>query len=450
MLISLTVAITAVFYPVQIIVVVGLVMGGATAVLVAARWPEAFLILGLWTNFMKSAYIPGLAVGEFGATPTMVFTALATIGFCVQILTGKRRLILPAGLWFLLLFVGFSTLSLLIVQSFRLAIGAYVRTLLDWMLFFSLIQMLTDWRRVRQLIVALLIQALIVVGWGIAAGIQFELTDAAFRSIFFWQQFQKNDFAAYLGLCLMLALATFSVSRSRLKRLVALILMVAVPVGWILTFSRGGFLAIVTCLIVFLVLERNKRLLQRTLLATLLVSSLGFVVITLAPGNTRNLAVNSLRSIVTGERVAGRPIDTVELRLELMQAGVRVIATRPVLGVGFNQWQFYTPIKTLVYDPQAGEFRETGYSIHNRYLVIAANNGLIALASYIGFLTAVLLHALRRRKYTTLWLRTYLHVFIAAVLGIQVALLFAPNVLWEWPTFGILIGIAHVAKVEKG
>jgi hypothetical protein len=43
-------------------------------------------------------------------------------------------------------------------------------------------------------------------------------------------------------------------------------------------------------------------------------------------------------------------------------------------------------------------------------------------------------------------MRTYLHVFIAAVIGMQVALLFAPSVTWEWASLGILIGMAKVAK----
>lgn len=449
LLVSFILALASVFHGELVITSVGLIIGGGIAVLVCTRWPESFAILAVWTNFLKSAYIPGLVVGEFGATPYMIFTALAAFGFSVQIFLGKRRLILFPGFWFFLLFIGFTTLSLAIVQDFRLAIGAYTRTLLDWILCFLLVQMVVEQQRVQQLIRALLIQALIVAGWGIASGIQRELTGVGWQSIFFWQQYQKNDFAAYLGIVLVLALATFSLSNSRATKVASAILMVAVPIGWLITFSRGGFLAIVTCLLVFLVLERNRKLLQRSFLATFVIGLLSLLILVLAPTNVRELALDGLQSLATGESEAARHIDTIEIRLELIQAGTQVIAAKPLLGVGFNQWQFYSPITVRVYDPQAGEFRQTGYSIHNRYLLIAANSGLVALFFYLSFLGTVLINAFYQRRFANTWIRTYLHVFIAAVLGMQVALLFAPSVTWEWPTLGILIGIVNVAKFKR-
>jgi O-antigen ligase len=377
LLLAIGVAVISVYSPIFAIVGVALVVGGIAAILISVRWPEAFLILALWTNFMKSAYIPGLAVGEFGATPYMIFTTLATVGFCVQILAGKRRLILPVGICFLSLFIILSTISLLIVQNFRLAIGLYARNLLDWMLVFSLVQMLVNRRRVKLLLTALLILAFVITFWGIASGIQLELTDAHFRSLFFWRQYQKNDFAAFLGLVLVLALATFSVSKSWPQKVMAFVLIGAVPIGWMFTFSRGGFLAIATCLVVFLALERNKKLLRRSFLAIFLVGGIGLGVVLFVPSEARTLAVDGLQSIVTGENFADRRIDTIELRVELVQAAVEVIASRPVLGVGFNQWQFYSPIITRVCNPQAGGFRETRYSVHSRSLLIAARRGVI-------------------------------------------------------------------------
>lgn len=451
LLVALPVAIASALHPVLAVVGVCLVIGGVATVIICMRWPELFLILALWTSFLKSAYIPGLAVGEFGATPYMVFITLAAFGFCFQLLTSKRRLILPSGFWLFLLFVSFTTLSLLTVHNIRLVAGVYARMLLDWLLFFLLVQMLTDRRRVNQIIIAIFIQAFIITTWGIVAGFQLELADAYHHrsSFFFWQQYQKNDFAAYLGLVLVLALAIFLVSRSRLKKLLAITLMGIVPIAWLFTFSRGGFLAIVTCLFVFLVLERNKRLLQQSLLAMIFIGFIGLTMVAWGPSQSRNLAVDGLRSIVVGESDEERHTYTVDLRFELVRVAVDVITSKPLWGVGFDQWQFYSPYVTRRYDPQLGEFREIGYSVHNRYLLIAVNSGLITLICYLGFLVITMINGLRYRLIAISALRTYLHVFIAAVLGIQVALLFAPSVLWEWPAIGILAGIVNVIKVEK-
>jgi ABC-type Mn2+/Zn2+ transport system permease subunit len=215
------------------------------------------------------------------------------------------------------------------------------------------------------------------------------------------------------------------------------------------TFSRGGFLAIVVCLIVFLALERNKKLLQQSFMATIFVGLLGLGVITFSSSDARNLAIDGLQSIVTGESEAVRHTDTMAFRLELAKVAIGIIAENPILGVGFNQWQFYSPITTLVYDPQTNEFRETGFSVHNRLLLIAADSGLIALIGYAGFVTTALIYSLHVRRFANIYIRTYLHAFVAAVMGTQVASLFAPYVLWEWASLGILIGMTNIAQMYK-
>ncbi|HIP69884.1 MAG TPA: hypothetical protein EYH05_00635 [Anaerolineae bacterium] len=431
-----------------LIIVFTLLVAGTLGLAVAYKWPDMFVILALWTHFLKGVFIPKLAIGEFGATPFMVFVTLAAAGYGLQILRGKRRLILPVGLPFLILFMLFTTLSLLVVQDFRAAIGVYFRTVLDWVLLFGLVQMIISRQRMQQLVYALLAQAAVVVTWGIFAGIQLERLNVPRNTLFFWRQFQKNDFAAYLAFVAVLALATLLVSKTRWEKIVSLALLLMVPLAWMFTFSRGGFLAIVVSLFLFIALERRKRLLRRLFLIIALIGTLGVIMIAVAPSSTRDLAIDGLVSIVSGESSAQRHTDTIEFRVEIAQSAAEIIIENPILGVGFNQWQFYSPVKTRIFEAQTGEFREVGFSIHNRYLLIAANSGLIALAAYLGFLFTVLYSGLKARRYARLWTKTYLHALIAAVIGIQIALLFAPLVVWEWPTLGILIGLIHLAEIE--
>ena len=449
LLLSLVAAAAAVFYPVLAMASIGLLIGGTIAVMLSARRPEIFLVLAIWTNFLKALYLPGLSVGEFGATPYLLFTTLAVIGFSIQVLSGKRRLILPIGLIPFFLFASFTTLSLLIAQDFRIAFGSYVRTIFDWAMYFLLSQMIVDRRNFQRLMNAILVQAVVVVVWGIIAGIEVEILDVQRRALLFWDQFQKNDFAAYLGVVLVVSLATFLIEKKRLNKWTALFLMFLVPVAWMFTFSRGGLLAIVVCLLVFISLERRKRLLQRLIQITALILITGSVVIAVSRSETRDLAIEGLKSLVGSENVAERHIDTIEFRFLVAEAAVEVFFDRPLLGVGFNQWQLYSPHTRLVYDPQAGELRETGSSIHNRLLMIATNSGIIALIGYLFFTATVFVVAQKSRDHVGIELRAYLNAFIAALVGIQVALLFAPTMVWEWPVFGILAGLINLAEIEK-
>lgn len=445
----LVVGMTTNFYP-KLAIAAGLVAVTGIAIIASFHLPEAFLILALGTNFMKSAYIPGLEVGEFGATPYMIFTAMATIGFGIQILAGKRPLILPASFRFLLVFIIFTTLSVFIAQDFRLVFGTYARTLLEWMLFFSVVQMLTNRRRVRQLVKALLIQAVVITIWGIIAGIKLELTGRWRRYYFFWQQYQKNDFAAYLGIVLLLAVATYILARKRKDKFFASFLIMLVPIGWIFTFSRGGLLAIIVCLTVFSMLGRSKKILRTSFVIIVLIGLLGFAFTTFAHSEARDLVVKSLRSMLLLDSKANRFTKTIDSRLVLAKSAVKVAVERPFLGVGFNQWYLYSPFENRLYDPQAGAFRQVGLSIHNRLLAIGANRGLIALIGYMGFVIGTLLYAFKMWNFAkSTYLRVYLQVFLAAVVGMQVALLFAPSVTWEWPTLGILTGIANLINPNR-
>lgn len=447
-LLSASISILTVFFPKVTFALLVITGGGMIAVWVSKRWPEVFLIAAVSTNFLKSAYIPGLAVGEFGATPYLLFTSLAALGFSIQIVTRKRKLVLPQGLGFLLVYITSITLSLLVVESFRLAIGAYVRTLYDLLLMFLLVQMLTSEQKVHKFMIFLLIQAAFVVTWGLLAGIELEISNVPRNSIFFWQQFQKNDFAAYLGIVLVLALATAILAKTKRIKLLALSLLPLVPIGWMFTFSRGGFLSIIACLFLFMSLERNKRLFQQSIIVLVTVGILGLLLIAFSPSQSRDLAIDGLASILTGESDAERHTETIAFRLELAKSALDIILEHPILGVGFNQWQLFSPITTRVFDPQAGQFRETGYSVHNRLLLITVDSGFIALLGYLGFVTVTLINGYRTRSSANIYLRGYLHVFIAAVVGMQIALLFAPYVVWEWASIGILIGITNTAKTR--
>lgn len=448
MILALVVAVGMALASQVLIIVFTLLVAGTLGLAVAYKWPDIFVILALWTHFLKGVFIPKLVVGEFGATPFMIFVTLAAAGYGLQILLGKRRLVFPVGLPFLILFMLFTTLSLLVVQDFRAAIGVYFRTVLDWLLLFVLVQMLISRQRMQQLVYALLAQAAVVVTWGILAGIQLERLNVPRNTLFFWREFQKNDFAAYLAFVAVLSLATLLVSKTRWEKLLSLLLLLMVPLAWMFTFSRGGFLAIAVSLFLFIALERRKRLLRRLFIIIALIGTLGVIMISLAPSSTRDLAIDGLLSIVSGESSAQRHTDTIEFRVEIARAAAEIIIEKPILGVGFNQWQFYSPVKTRIFEAQTGEFREVGFSIHNRYLLIAANSGLLALVAYLGFLFTILYSGFKSRNYAGLWTKTYLNAFIAAVIGIQIALQFAPSVVWAWPALGILIGFTQMAKTK--
>ena len=140
LILTLFVAVSYSLAPQQALYGTLILLGAAAAFRAAIAWPDLFVVLALWTTFLKEFFIPRLVISDFGATPFMVFTSLAAVGYGFQILTRKRRFIRPTGLGFLLLFIAVTTVSLLIVADFRVAIGVYMRTGLNWLLLFLIVQ----------------------------------------------------------------------------------------------------------------------------------------------------------------------------------------------------------------------------------------------------------------------------------------------------------------------
>ena len=99
-------------------------------------------------------------------------------------------------------------------------------------------------------------------------------------------------------------------------------------------------------------------------------------------------------------------------------------------------------LKMLRYEVQLGKYVETGFSIHNRYLGIAANSGLIALLFYLLFLMVTLFRGVKLNfSSKNPYLKIYLAASLAALVGIQLSLQLTPTILWEWPILGLVAGL---------
>ena len=77
-------------------------------------------------------------------------------------------------------------------------------------------------------------------------------------------------------------------------------------------------------------------------------------------------------------------------RIEYQKAALRMIAAHPLFGVGYNNYQL---VKDR-YDPE-GQVTHLWGRVHNIYLLIGSEQGLLALAAFLLFLFSVLRRALR-------------------------------------------------------
>jgi putative inorganic carbon (HCO3(-)) transporter len=229
-----------------------------------------------------------------------------------------------------------------------------------------------------------------------------------------WQYFHGGDnlenrirgtlshYMTYSGLmmiagCLLLGIALEERGPRRAIGLLSALPLLAV----LLTFTRGAYVGMLAAVLAYAAVRRPRALL---VLAPVLVA-----LFLAAPPGIRD----RFRSITD----VGDP--TNRDRLAMLHAGLRMVRDRPVLGLGPEMVQEYYPIYR---DPDAP--RWTVPHLHNNVLQIAAANGLLASAAYVGILAlffarvAVLLRRGEEAGRAALWAGALLAGVALSVAGL--------------------------------
>jgi O-antigen ligase len=179
-------------------------------------------------------------------------------------------------------------------------------------------------------------------------------------------------FAGVLLLCDLLALARLAVDpRSRKPWRWAAVAVITL--GLLGSLTRGAFLALVVALTVLLAVRRPRSL------AALLPAALLFVLLAPIPLLSRMLSIGDLRD--------GSNYD----RLCMIDAGLHMVAERPLFGIGPDMVQRRYP---LYRHPTAPRYWVP--HLHNSFLQLAAERGIPALAAYLWMMAVPIALAARR------------------------------------------------------
>ncbi len=196
-----------------------------------------------------------------------------------------------------------------------------------------------------------------------------------------------NTAAGVLVVMVPLALALVVGPSPRFTRVAAATALVASVPALLVTGSRGGWGGfVVGCIVLAAVgVTRGKLPTRRVVGAALVTAALALPLAGLVAARITDPAPGSSAS-----------------RISMARLAVTMIDDRPLLGVGLNN-------VAVNIDRYAGpEF--TGqfvYTIHDKYLLVASESGLLALAAFTWFLAATIvqgLRCLRSRDLLVVWI----------------------------------------------
>lgn len=228
----------------------------------------------------------------------------------------------------------------------------------------------------------------------------------------------------FLPFLLLVALLT---PNSRVSGLT--MLLFAAPLLYALsqTHNRG---AVVGLLGVSMILWlRSRRKLLGALIGVLLFAGLYF-------SGSMQIYFQRFASMLTGQSVEGR--------LNVWQAGLRMVYENPVLGVGLGNFQS----QSLLY----GENPVMGALVaHNNFLHIAGEGGVLALTLYALLIVGAFIRCAQLCSARIQWQRTIGRIIEASLVGYVMAGMFLSrhNFAFAYLIVGIAVGIFSSIEKEK-
>jgi O-antigen ligase len=287
------------------------------------------------------------------------------------------------------IFVGISSISLFTSTEISLSMFEIVRMLKMYILILLLRHYVKGRRELLNVVLFLLLGLGVQSSLGIAQGIlkrtfavgflgereQLWLAEVGGQSLsrVGGTLGHANAMASYLELMLPLTLALSFIQTRTRYRLALLTLFGLGTAAMILTLSRSGWggLALGSLLTVWLVARRRGFRLRR-LLPTLL--PLGISVILIAILFWQPIMVRLL---------APSPY-SVSFRLNLARVALEMVKAQPLIGMGLNTFKEVMP----EFDPQ-GLFASRSATVHNIYLLVAAETGLLGVGAFLWFLVGL-------------------------------------------------------------
>jgi putative inorganic carbon (HCO3(-)) transporter len=243
-----------------------------------------------------------------------------------------------------------------------------------------------------------------------------------------------NTAAAYFSLLLAIAAGLLLTKTGFVHKWLAVAVLAFGSVALILTFSRGGWIALAVAIAVICFFSwRQRRSSLKVPIAILVILAMIYV---------------PFHSLISA-RMLGDDKGSAESRIPLNKLAFRMIGDNPLLGVGANNFTVVMP-RYLT-----SEFRsEFLYTVHNTYLLIWTEIGIAGLLAYLAFLLGTLCRGWQCWRFGDPWLSPLALAFMAGIAGHmlhQGVDIFSDRPIQQllWLVAGLLAAMSRIGKGDR-
>jgi O-antigen ligase len=319
--------------------------------------------------FTAAVYAENMVDAEGGLTIMKTVGAIIVFGWLVSVFR-RRRFDVRASpvLIFLILFVGWSAVSMLSAYDTAVALERVLTFAQLGFVVFMIASVLNTLNRVKWVLRT-------IVGWTTLVSMHatalylLGITDVASGVTR-----NRNGLGMFIAVAIVCAYLLSQMSPEPRERLLLLGALPILFIGLAFTYSRTGYLALLVAL--FLVAYR----LARTHGYVLLTASVLMIAL-IVPF----LPVEFYARVESIAPAMEKQDETVGLRVQRWRYAMKMIKDHPVVGVGPNNF-----VPALARYGRGDILDKQGLSVHNSYLNVGAEMGLVGLTLYILVLGAAL------------------------------------------------------------
>ncbi len=299
-------------------------------------------------------------------------------------------------------------------------------------IYFLTINLITDQKKLRVILYSIFLTTVMVSVWGIAKYLGGVITiDGRHGAFSFFGH--ANALAGYVNLIIPILFGMLLTGIFLWERITLSISIILTVVTWFLTFSKSGWLSLITTMILVFFLTKTKK----GAIFLLVILFMSFAIIFLS-SNIRNDLVPRLQSTY----------QTLECRRVAYPIGFNMVRDNLCFGIGVGNYPLL--IKKFADATKMPYLIET--NLHNLYLQIFVEAGLMGLCAFIFWLIGIIRYLMSSLK--SLEMSEKYNLFVGLMGGVIVYLfnnlanvLTAHGIHLQW---GIILGLAVVlAQFEK-
>lgn len=429
------------------------------SMVVAAVFGLGFVLLisrnPYWGVILIGFFLPFERIGsvELGFATLRISQILAVISMfswvAHSLTKGSWKIVRNPVFWPILIFIGLAWLSLINSPNTERSVVVLSFTAFTILVSLFLPNILTSEAKLKTMITAIILGMGVTTLFGIyqfagdLAGLPTSLTglrELYTKDVLGFPRIQSTAleplyFANYLLLPISLLLTLFLKKHSPFSRNVSLVLLGLAGVNFVLTVSRGGYIAGAVSVLFIALFTLRQLFTVKNLVAVVLVVALvgGVSVRFLNQGEALEKFVVHAQNIFSGASYSER--------VETYEIAYRAVLEHPLLGIGMGGFGPYASFHPYVVPSQ-------GYQIvNNEYLELAAENGILGLLAFVVILVTLAVRTVKAYQVTSSpFLKSTLIGLSAALLGILIqyntfSILYIMHV---WVTIGLLMGVQQL------